>query len=200
MVRDLKAKIWDRDDLDYYVEPEWTSARLFCVEPFFGRQILDPACGSGRIVRAARAAGLKATGSDIVKRTAQCRRTINYLDSKHDDWLRNVADNIVCNPPFSLAREFVDRSLDLGMRRMAMLLPVRWLLGDRRSRWLENTPLIRVWLLTPRPSMPPGKLIEDGVEPTGGRVDFAWYVWDREIAGVPPQIGWLRKNLMLRKK
>jgi hypothetical protein len=55
-IRVHKAPKWDRDVDDYYVEEDWCSARLFEQEHFQG-SILDPACGSGRIVNNARLAG-----------------------------------------------------------------------------------------------------------------------------------------------
>jgi len=74
-----------------------------------------------------------------------------------------------------------------------MLLPATWLLGDRRARWLETTPLVRVLFITPRPSMPPGAVIMAGQKPGNGTTDYAWFVWGRGHVG-GPQIGWLRRN------
>lgn len=110
-----------------------------------------------------------------------------------------AVDNIVSNPPFGLCTPkrgetgFVERCLAVARCKVALLLPVTWGLGDRRSRWLENTPLKRVRLLTPRPSMPPGHLFVDGFEPGQGWQDFAWFVWERGYQG-PPHIHWLRRE------
>lgn len=74
-----------------------------------------------------------------------------------------------------------------------MLLPTKWMNSARRGAWLETTPFSRVWLLAPRPSMPPGTVIEAGVKPGNGTVDFAWFVWSRGYEGAPV-IGWLRRE------
>src|SRR6266536_27439 len=101
------SHVWDRHQHDFYVEPYWTSARLFEVEPFQGA-IWDPASGMGRIVERAELAGHAAFGTDIVARggRARCRAVqhdiYDFLAPRPDhDCIR--ADNIVTNPPFDLA-------------------------------------------------------------------------------------------------
>jgi len=37
------------------------------------------------------------------------------------------------------------------------------------AHWLQGTPLRRISLLTPRPSMPPGHIIAAGSKPGGGQ-------------------------------
>jgi hypothetical protein len=74
-----------------------------------------------------------------------------------------------------------------------MLLPANWVQGDKRSRWLQQTPLLRVWFITPRPSMPPGHVLEAGGKPGNGTTDYAWFVWLRGYDGTP-EVRWLRRN------
>jgi len=61
------------------------------------------------------------------------------------------------------------------------------------ARWLENTPLQRIWLLTPRPSMPPGQHILDGGKVGGGKSDYCWLVWEHGYSGLP-EIRWLHRE------
>lgn len=186
-LRKRDSHLWSRDQHDWYVEPVWCSARLFEVESF-PAGLHDPACGMGRIVKAARAAGIRATGSDLVYR------------GKHDDFLvsdfltdGNSVPNIVSNPPFGIAEHFVSHALNLAQYKVAMLLPANWVQGDKRSRWLAQTPLKCVYFLTPRPSMPPGDVIRAGGNPGNGTTDYAWFVWDCAHSG-PAHIGWIRRD------
>lgn len=183
----VNAHLWRRHPFDYYIEEEWCNERLFAVEKFTG-EIFDPAVGSGRIVRAARAAGYLAYGADVEKRSAECGHVFDFRaanNARHD--------NIVCNPPFKHAMEFAMRALERSTGKTAFLLPTRWLCGDKRARWLETTPLRRIYYLTPRPSMPPGPVIEAGIAPGGGKEDFVWLVWLRGYDG-KPETGWLRRD------
>jgi len=183
------AGLWARDPLDWYVEPEWASERLFETVTFSGR-IIDPACGLGRIVASARSAGLYAQGFDIKIRSPLCDMAEDFFDL---DWPVLSPENIVCNPPFGRADEFARLGLLRVRYTLALLLPATWHFGEQRARWLETTPLWRVLALTPRPSMPPGAVILAGEKPGGGTKDFAWYIWMRGHQG-PWQGGWLHRD------
>lgn len=181
-----KSHIWDRHPQDWYVEPEWCSRRLFDAEPFEG-EIYDPSCGLGRIVMSAEAAGYITYGSDLVARWGRCIREIDFRSSL------TPADNIVSNPPFGIADAYARHALKLARRKVALLLPTKWMNSSKRGAWLETTPLERVWLLAPRPSMPPGPVIEAGIKPGNGTTDFAWFVWQHGHNGAP-EIGFLRRD------
>jgi hypothetical protein len=191
MIIDLPAKgkrprrshIFDRDDHDFYVEPAWCSERLFAVEPFVGL-IWDPAAGSGTIPRAARAAGLSNFASDIADHG--CGPCQDFLIASAPV----EAFDVVTNPPFRLARAFVERALTLGARKTAVIFPTARL---NAARWLEPLPLAKIYLLTPRPSMPPGEVIARGERPGGGRMDFAWLVFNHGHSG-PPELRWLPRD------
>ncbi len=194
--RARESHIWERDPHDFYVEEEWCSQRLFEVEPFQG-VIWDPACGMGRIVERAELAGLTAFGTDLVDRGGDARchalqhdgtRTYDFLAPRPDhDCIR--ADNIVTNPPFDLAKEFALRALELARHKVAIIFPTARL---NAARWLEQTPLERIWLLTPRPSMPPGEVILRGEKPGGGKMDYCWLVFDHAHIG-SPGLHWLHR-------
>ena len=63
-------------------------------------------------------------------------------------------------------------------------------------------PLARIYLLTPRPSMPAAAVIARGELPGGGRMDFAWLVFNHGHSGppvvAPPATGreWLNNSVI----
>lgn len=208
VVRKLDARIWDRDPDDFYIEPEWCSRRLFACERFEG-DVVDPACGTGRICVAAAEAGLNVVGTDLRNRWGSVfppvKRGLSptliqqdflstdwgYLE-RRPAWWRSPT-NIVSNPPFGHAVAFVTKSLEFAQCKVAMLLPSKWMYGDKRSRWLATTPLYKVLAITPRPSMPPGRVILEGIAPGGGKEDFAWFIWLKGYVGAPAT-GWLWRD------
>ncbi len=99
-------------------------------------------------------------------------------------------DNIVTNPPFDNARQFALHALKLVARKVAIIFPTARL---NAAKWLNATPLARIWFLTPRPSMPPGHVIAAGEKPGGGKTDFVWLVFDRGHNG-NPTFGWLHRE------
>jgi hypothetical protein len=184
-LRKRESHLWARHPQDWYCEPRWTADRLFEAQPFVG-EVIDPACGSGNIIEAARRAHHSAEGWDIVDR--------GFPGVKVRDF-RMVTEpvaNFVSNPPFGIAEHFVSHALELARHMTCMLLPAKWIQGDKRSRWLECTPLMRVLFITPRPSMPPGTAIAAGHKPGNGTTDYAWFIWQRGFKG-ERSFGWLRK-------
>lgn len=188
--RPENSHIWQREECEHYVEPEWCSRRLFDVEKFW-LSIYDPCCGVGRIVESARAVGKVAYGHDIVDRGFPKTATIDFFKSDSE------YPNIVCNPPFNIFKEFALHALKVTKAKngkVAMIWLTRRLAA---ARWLQDTPLARIWLLTPRPSMPPGHVITAGGKPGGGKQDFCWLVWDSAHEGAP-EIGWLHRDATAR--
>jgi hypothetical protein len=182
-IKKLDAHVWEREENEHYVEPSWCSARLFEEEEFKGG-VWDPCCGFGRIVESALKAGVSdVLGSDIASRG--CGIIRDFLTCKVG------APNIVCNPPFNIADKFARHALSLpSTRKVAMVFPTARL---NAAHWLKNTPLRRVWLMTQRPSMPPGHVIARGEKPGGGKMDYCWLVWEWSIESAT-ELRWLRRD------
>lgn len=178
---------------DYYQDqPEATQA-LLRAERFSGLS-WDPACGIGTIPRTMTAAGLACMGTDIVDREPVDVLAFDVMDFLADRPYPTNIDNIISNPPFNLARAFVDKALSIATHKVAMLLPLTFLEGQDRAKWLEQTPLARVHVFSWRISMPPGELLAAGkVRAVGGKKAFAWFVWDRGWRG-PAQVHLLQRT------
>lgn len=195
MNKPMNAHVFDRADDEWYVEPRWASDALFKVEKFEGG-IWDPACGQGNIVEAAMHAGLRASASDIKPRGKMCpgTRSVRAADFFSCNELR--APNIVTNPPFGraiLAELFIRHAISLKPEKLAVFVDSRFLFGKTRAAGLfPEFPPSRVWIITPRPSCPPGAYLEAGNEAGGGTADYCWIVWlplQRIVA--PTEISWL---------
>ena len=176
------AKAYKRVD-EHFVEPEWVSERLFAMEKFTGR-IYDPCCGFGRIVASARKAKYSAAGADVADRG---QKGIGLQDFLRVTW---QADNLVFNPPFDIAQLFIEHALEHARFKVAAIFPTARL---NAARWLEGHPLRHIWLLTPRPSMPPGHVITAGGKVGGGKTDYCWLVFDQKYGG-DPVVRWLHRD------
>jgi hypothetical protein len=124
MVAARKAKPkGKRRRFDNYETPSQHTFQLTDVATFKG-PILEPACGSGRMVRALRSAtGLKVTGFDF--------RDGNDFLARKKPW----PGDIVTNPPYGngAADAFVNHALALADGRVAMLMELKYLTGDKRA-------------------------------------------------------------------
>lgn len=187
------AHVWARDPHDWYVEPESSTDALLREEAFVGG-VYDPCCGGGNIVRAARRAGLNGYGADLVRRAGQ-----------NPAWFAGVQDfledhrprhNIIMNPPFFRAKgaeAFIRHALDVSAYKVAAFVDLKFLAGSGRANGLyAEHPPSRVWIVTPRPSCPPGEYLLAGNEAGGGTADWVWLVWDKTEPFTGTGFGWLR--------
>jgi hypothetical protein len=171
----------NRQKDDFYPTPREGTEALLAVEKFTGA-IWEPACGDGAICRPLIDAGYDVVASDLVDR--------GYGNTGHDflmEW-QPRAPNIVTNPPFKMAEQFVHKSLSLTTGKVAMLLRLAWLEGiTRRDTIYRATPIARVHVFSGRLGMQRGRLAEKG---ESGMIAFAWFVWEHGYTG-KPELNWI---------
>ena len=188
-----KAHLWKRDEHEFYIEPERCTTQLCAVERFVGA-IHDPSCGQGNIVRALTAQRYDAFGSDIVERVPGALWFTVVQDFLADDY-RGFAPNCVMNPPFGkgkLLEAFIRKALERFPGKVCVFADVKFLASSGRANGIYATnPPNRVWIITPRPSCPPGRVLMDGGKASGGTADWMWMVWDRTAPHTGTTMGWL---------
>lgn len=190
------AQVWERDPLDWYVEPARVTTALARVEKLGGR-IWDPCCGGGNIVTALREVGHSAYGTDVVRRVDDARWFLGERDYLADAPKLPMWNCIVMNPPFFGAKgaeAFIRRAHELRHPTawlIAAFVDVRFLAGAGRAKGLfTDLPPSRIWMITPRVSCPPGSYLAAGGKAEGGTANWCWIVWDLEHPG-DTRFGWL---------
>lgn len=172
----------EREVHDFYPTPPAVTAALLERERFHG-PIWEPACGDGAVSQVLRSHGYSTIDSDLIARGYGQRA--NFLDVPV-----LLAPNIVTNPPYKLAEQFVWHAINLGAEKTAMLLRLTWLAGSRRYHSLfSKCAPSRVLVLAKRPTLWHGG--DPDARSTGGKADYAWFVWDRAASGHPPSLHWL---------
>lgn len=188
------AHVWERDGLDWYVEPELATAKLLSKERFVGK-IHDPSCGGGNIVRACIGAGYDASGSDITTRIEPRER---WFSGEYDFLGPEdpfVYQNIIMNPPFFRAKgaeAFIRKAISVTRGKVCAFVDVKFLAGTGRANGLftDHKPT-RIWIITPRVSCPPGEYLLRGGKASGGTADWCWIVWDQSSSSTATEFGWL---------
>jgi hypothetical protein len=199
--RPRAAHAWPRAANEWYVEPAWVTTALHAVDPLAG-PTWDPACGTGHVVRSLRAAGVPAWGSDLVSREG-CEGEWfagrhDFLGELHPQHLGRPVRNIVTNPPFGrgrLAEAFARQAIaTVTSGKVALFVDARFLGSAGRAHGLfAEHPPARVWLVTPRPSCPPGEYLAAGGKAEGGQADFVWIVWYGRTARGETRVDWIRR-------
>lgn len=153
---------------DLYETPAVATHALLKAETL-PRNIWEPACGNGAIIRVLRDAGYNVISTDIMGGT-------DFLVTTSAP-----APAIVTNPPYKLAQQFVAHALSL-CPYVAMLLRLAFLESERRRPILDNAHLARVHVFRNRLPM----MHRDGWEGpriSNGAIAFAWFVWDKSHSG-----------------
>lgn len=178
---------YERHKDDWYVEPAWCVHALVKGErPFMGT-VLDPCCGGGNIVQALCSNGVLAGGSDIQDRAGGTYPRLSYEQSLSI----SLPTNVVSNPPYGVAEDFIMSCLAKAKDRVCVLLRLAFLEGIKRGEWFPTVPLARVWVSSKRISMPPGGT---DIPAKGGAIAYAWFVFEHGWEGDPvvkflPKVG-----------
>ncbi|EMV9620173.1 hypothetical protein AADV15_001618 [Campylobacter coli] len=180
-----------RNKNDYYQTPYGMTKQLLEVENFEGK-ILEPSCGAGAIVKVLRDFKKSVDYCDLNNDFSLTGIFKNFKDFINDDFEKY--DNIVTNPPFSLAKEFILKAKQIANNKIAMLLPLNYLRGvSRYNEIYKDTvfPLKTVYVFC-RYGLLEDTIREDGTYKAGMMV-YAWYIWDKSYKG-EPVIRWLNNN------
>jgi hypothetical protein len=164
--------------LDFYRTPAFATTELLKRELFIGR-IWEPACGDGAISKVLEMKGHSVRSTDIVYR-GYGSGGLDFLRT------RTRCKNIITNPPFCLAEEFVRAAVTRATCKAAFLLRLAFLEGKRRQALFARMPPARVWVFSNRLTMH-----RDGEVPQGsGHIAFAWFVWDHACTKTTT-LGWI---------
>jgi len=177
--RSLVGTSEGRPDGDYYPTPSDAVQALLDREKFTG-SIWENSCGDGSICHVLTAdVYTDVLATDLVYR--------GYGEGDHDFLTSELtADNVVMNPPFSLAQEFIEKSLAVTTGKVAMLGKLQFLESGRRKIMFESTPLKTVYVFSKRVTMTrDGKKMKNS-----GMIAFAWFVWEHGYEG-KPTIEWI---------
>lgn len=182
----------EREENDFYATPPCATKALikYCKEnniDIFGRTILEPACGKGHIADVLLEEGLDIISFDIID------RGYKYQKDKIDFFIYDddVNYNIITNPPYKFAKEFIEHSLDIVKpdSYVCMLLKITFLEGKGRYEMFKNNPPYKVLIFSNRVNCSKQGDFEKDSE-YGGAVGYAWYIWKKGYTG-KPEIDWI---------
>lgn len=165
-----RASGYERKERDLYETPAWVTE---CLRPYLPAvsHIWEPACGSGKMVRALEGMGYSVLATDI-------DGGLDFMDFKRVD---EPIRTIVTNPPYDLATPFIIHAVAMvkpvaGF--VAMLLRTDFDHARGRSALFTESCFAKKVVLTKRI-----KWFED----SKGQPSFnhAWFIWDWKHQGPP---------------
>ncbi len=177
----------NRACFDFYPTPPYAVEELLKRENFNGN-IWECACGDGAVSEVLKKSGFDVISSDIVNRGYGEYRNLDFLDNEATQGM--TCDNIITNPPFKLAKQFVEKSLSVAKRKVAIIQRLAFMESKERYDMFTTTPLKTVYVFSKRLNMYANGLVD---KTKSGMLAFAWYVWDKDYTG-KPYIKWILKE------
>lgn len=160
---------------------------------FDAHTILEPCVGGGHIANAINdfyTTKREITGMDLVDRGYPGTIVADFLTYKTD----KKYEGIITNPPYSLAKEFVEKGMELleDDGQMAMFLKIQFLEGAKRKELFDKYPPKYIYVFRNRMATWNSGLEKD--PKTGKRwattMCHAWFVWEKGSTS-EPVVRWL---------
>jgi hypothetical protein len=174
----------NREQNDFYPTPDNATIALLEKEIFEG-SIYEPACGDGAISKILKTTypTQKVYSTDLIDRDYGDKTGIDFITY---DFKGHKFDNVITNPPYSLAKEFIEKSLQITNKKVAMLLKLVALESANRYEMWRNSPLETVYVFSKRL-----KIYKNGViGKNSGLICFAWFIFNHNYKG-KPNIDWI---------
>ena len=178
----------ERETNDYYAtEPK--AIELLLKREKFSPYVWECACGEGHLSRVLEENGYNCKSSDIIDRGYPGTEIIDFLKVKKSDIENDHSRDIITNPPYKYAKEFVEKALDISMdsTKIAMFLKLTFLEGQARKKMFMKAPPARIYVFSSRV-----KCAKNGNFDSIGSsaVCYAWFVWEKGFTG-DPVIKWV---------
>lgn len=168
----------DRADNDFYAtEPK--AIELLLEKETFSTHIWECACGMGHLSKVLINKGYKVFSSDLVYRgygVGGC----DFLKQRG----KPFQGDIVTNPPYKFAAEFVYHALDLidDGHKVAMFLKIQFLEGKERRKLFDQYPPKKIYVFSSRMKCAPNGDFE---KVKSSAVCYAWFIWEKGFTGNP---------------
>lgn len=191
----------DRVEHDFYATDPVAVEKLLLQYSINGTEILEPCVGNGNIANALQDFynhSLNITGIDIVDRGYPNTIVHDFLTWETD----RKFDCIITNPPFSLAKEFVEKSMDLLNEgsieedgypngQLIMFLKIQFLEGEKRKELFDKYPPKYIYVFRNRmATWNSGQPLDPNGKRWATTMCHAWFVWEKG-SKTEPIVRWL---------
>ena len=160
----------EREPNDFYAtEPK--AVKLLLEKESFNDNILEPCCGKLHITKELEKYNYNVTSSDLIDRDVNCEIK-DFFDIT--EW----NGDIVTNPPYKTALEFIKHSLEIinDGNKVAMFLKIQFLEGKARKEFFKEHPPRIIYVASSRLNCAKNG---DFDKYKSSAVCFAWFVWEK---------------------
>lgn len=169
----------ERHTDDYYATDPIAAELLLEVETF-SPNIWECASGTDHLANVFRQHGYNVRTTDIVKRL-ETTEQLDFLNAPDTVW----NGDIITNPPYSKAQEFVEKALSLVTdgHKVCMFLKTVFLEGKKRRELYEKYPPKTIYVSSSRIMCAKNGEFERMKAGGGSAVSYSWFVWEKGYQG-----------------
>lgn len=181
----------ERQTNDYYAtEPK--AVELLLEQEKFSPYIWECACGAGHMSEVLKKHGYKVRSSDIVYRGYDGTEILDFFTVTIEQVGNSIPKDIVTNPPYKYAKEFVEHALDISPygTKIAMFLKLTFLESKKRKELFEKYPLKTLYVSSSRLQCAKNGDFQKYSKGVGTAVAYGWFVWEKGFSG-DPIIKWI---------
>lgn len=175
----------EREEHDFYATDPIAAEKLLQNETF-SHDIWECACGCKHLSNVFEKRGFNVRSSDIIDRGGN--EVYNFLSIDNTDW----NGDIITNPPYSLALEFIERAINIVHEghKVAMFLRLLFLEGKRRGEFFRLHPPARVIVSSERILCAKNGDFDKMLKNGGSAVAYAWFIWVKGYKG-ETKLSWI---------
>ena len=186
----------EREENDFYATDPWA---IYKSQAFFNEiglskdtSIWEPACGLKHLSGALSNVGYNVITSDLVQRGNMTRHEVkDFLDVNNNMFCPKMEVNILTNPPFKLAPQFIEKSMELlNTGYLAIFfLKIQFLETPKRARLFKECGLKYVGVFSERICCAKNGEFDkyfkqdDTGRYKGGTQLYAWFVFQKGYKG-----------------
>ena len=187
-----------RSDLDFYETPVAVTNAFLNASGWRPKTkvVWEPAAGNRAIALVVRDhfPGVTVVTSDIKQRDMKLTMEVDFLQHRWGEGKKFLENkDIITNPPFSRAQEFVEKALELVNGDVVMLLRLAFLETMQRRALFDKKHLREVWVSSKRIHFT-SPYLEQRQRETGKKSNsgmaMAWFIFNRNYQG-DPVIKWI---------
>lgn len=166
----------DRDPHDYYATSP-KALELIIDELDLAENVWECACGGGHLSKVLEKHGHNVKSTDLYF-NGYGRGGIDFLQQTE-----KYNGDILTNPPYKYAKEFVEKALELTDGKVVMLLKITFLEGKARRKLFAECPPKYVYVSSSR--LQCAKNGDFDTYTNGTALCFCWFVWEKGFVGEP---------------
>ena len=182
----------ERQTEDFYATDPIAIDKLWSVEDI-GPNVWECAAGNGDLSKRMRYLGLDVCSTDIIERDFPLDKKLDFLTATKEDVPFQGKCDIITNPPYRYAKEFVLKGLELLSEGsvLCLFLKLTFLEGvGRHKEIFSKTPPRNIYVFSQRVLCAKNGEFERMKAGGGSAVAYAWFVWQKGYEK-SPEIGWI---------